>query len=131
MIRKSMIIVLSVLSITAAQNRDFPLSKTDNPAYFQLLGASKVLMSVNTILEKVNATYGDQRSSQYVQQAVYFCSKDRNLDPDADVITGIKVFTDRYGLLQVTVTIKDGNSFTVTVNELIRRKHLLSQGEQP
>jgi hypothetical protein len=84
-------------------------------------------MSVNTILEKVIATYGDQRSSQNVQQAVLLCSIDRNLDADEDVITGIKVFTDRYGLLQVTVTIKDGNSFTVTVNELIRRKHQISE----
>lgn len=130
MIRKIMIVVLSVLCVAVAQNRDFPLSKTDNPAYFQLLGSSKVLMSVNTILEKVIATYGDQRSSQNVQQAVLLCSIDRNLDADEDVITGIKVFTDRYGLLQVTVTIKDGNSFTVTVNELIRRKHQISEESQ-
>jgi Flp pilus assembly protein TadG len=40
-----------------------------------------------------------------------------------DVITGVKVFTDRYGLIRVTVNLNNGNNFTVTLNELIRRKH--------
>lgn len=128
-IRKCMIVVMSVLSMSFAQTREFPLSKTDYPAYFQLLGTSKVLMSVNTILEKVNATYGEQKSSQYVQQAVYLCSQHKSIDPDSDMITGVTVFTDRYGLLQVTVSINDGSNFTVTLNELVRQKHQLSTQE--
>jgi hypothetical protein len=127
---KHIILIFTIaLSLSAQETRKFPLSNSDYPAYFDLLGSRKVLMSINTILQKVEATYGEQKNVGYVQTALNLCAHDNNLNYDNDVITGVKVFTDRYGLIRVTVNLNNGNDFTVTLNELVRRKHELSQGE--
>ena len=108
-----------------AQVREFPLSKSDYPAYFDLLGSRKVLMSVNIILPKLINTYGENRHTKMATQAILFCSADAHIDLDSTVVEGVNIFTDKYGIIRVTLLVGSGK-YTITAGELQRRKQELA-----
>jgi hypothetical protein len=128
---KHIILILTIaLSLSAQETRKFPLSNSDYPAYFDLLGSRRVLMSPLTILRKIESTYGDNKYAEYTQIGLTLCVTNKNMDMTEDVITGVKVFTDRFGLVRVTVNFNDGQSATVTMNEIIKAKHALLASEE-
>jgi hypothetical protein len=119
------LIIVSVLSLSA-QVREFPLSKSDYPAYFDLLGSRKVLMSVNSILPKIINTYGANKHTRMATQAILFCSSDAHIDADSNVVEGVSIFTDRYRIIRISLTVKDSGRYTITAGELHRRLSELS-----
>jgi len=126
----TLILLALIVVSSSAQQKEFPLSKSDYPAYYDLLGSRKVLMSPFTILRKIENTYGDNKYAEYTQIGLTLCATNKNVGMTDDVITGVKVFTDRFGLVRVTVNFNDGQSTTVTMNEIIRAKHALLAAEE-
>lgn len=126
----TLILLALIVVSSSAQQKEFPLSKTDHPAYYDLLGSRRVLMSPFTILRKIENTYGDNKYAEYTCIGLTLCATNKNVGINDDVITGVKVFTDRFGLVRVTVNFNDGQSTTVTMNEIIRAKHALLTAEE-
>lgn len=125
---KIILAVITLVTISFAQDRTLPLSNSDNGMFFNLTGNSPVLLSTDKLLKKIDVTYtSTDRNVQRTKYAIQLCSIDAKVSSDAPVISSVIVFTDRFGLARVTVKYSDGNTQTKTLNEILRRKAELQQ----
>lgn len=124
---KFILAIITLVSLTFSQDKTFPLCPNDNVMYFNLL-TGNVLLSTDKLIKKIDNTYSaNDRNVQRTKCAIQLCMIDKNLSPDSMVITGVNVFTDRFGLARITVKYSDGTSQTKTLNEIVKRKHELQQ----
>jgi hypothetical protein len=122
-----LLILAAALSVSvSAQSRTFPLSLTDNMAYFSVLGHTSVLKSVDKIMREIDYTYGTDRNAVKVKEGLLFCATDANISTKDGVITGVKVLTNSSGIVKVFVTLSNGIERTISSSEIAQRKVLLS-----
>lgn len=119
-----LIIVLTIVTIGSAQQRKFPLSQNDFPFIYNILGQRSVLMTANTALKKIKATYETNRHTTKVIDGILFCADDAGVSYEDQNITRVKVFTDKYGVTKVSVSIKDKGDFSITSNGIRNRRGL-------
>jgi hypothetical protein len=121
MIRILILIVLLV-SLSHAQERKFPLSQNNGIVYFNLLGSGNVLMSVNTILERIDNTYQYDRHTSKAKEGIVFCALDAGIDADTQVVTGVKLLTNSSGIVKLFLTLSTGKEYSISSSEIAQRK---------
>jgi hypothetical protein len=122
---KRLFIFIALLAVTSqAQDRKFPVSANDNLVYFNILGSGTVLMSVNTILAKIDNTYTADRNMTKAKDGIIFCATDSNLSFDAPVISGVKVLMSSSGLVKLFLTLSD-KDVVITASDIIQRRSQL------
>ena len=126
---RSIIIITLLVSSVSAQNKKFPLSASDNPTYYNLLGSSQMNMSVNSILDRIDNTYEESRHTKKVKEAIRYCSYDANINPDAPVVTSVKVLTTSTGIVKVYLKLSTGNEPVITASEVSLRNTLRENGQ--
>ena len=123
---KFILAIITLVSLTAAQDKTFPLCPNDMIMSFDLTG--RTLVSTDKLIKKIDNTYSaNDRNVRYTKVALQLCALDNNLSSDSNVITGVSVFTDRFGLARVRVQYSDGSTHTKTLNEIVKRKQELQQ----
>lgn len=122
---KSIIILAILLLISSsanAQERTFPLAVKDNLTYFNILGSGNVLMSVNTILERIDNTYGTDRNALKAKEGIQFCANDAGIDLDSNLVTGVKVLMNSAGIIKLFLTLSTGKETVISSQEIQQRK---------
>jgi hypothetical protein len=119
--KRFLFIVCFVFS-SQAQEKKFPLSINDNMMIYNILGSSKVLMSVSTILERLDNTYGTNRHTIKVKDGLKLLAIESRIDTLQQNITGIKVLTNQSGVVKVFVKVSTGEELSITALEISQRK---------
>jgi len=84
---KIILAVITLVTISFAQDRTLPLSNSDNGMFFNLTGNSPVLLSTDKLLKKIDVTYTPtDRNVQRTKYAIQLCSIDAKVSSDAPVI---------------------------------------------
>lgn len=123
---KLILAIITLVSLTLAQDKTFPLCPNDMVMSFDLTG--RTLVSTDKLIKKIDNTYSaNDRNVRNAKVAIQLCAIDANVSLDSNVITGVSVFTDRFGLARVRVQYSDGSTSTKSLNEIIKRKHELQQ----
>ena len=126
---KSLFIFITVLALSStAQDRKFPVSANDNLVYFNILGSGTVLMSVNTILAKIDNTYTPDRNMVKAREGIIFCATDANISFDANVVTGVKVLMSSSGLIKLFLTISN-KDVVISATDIVQRRSLLATSD--
>lgn len=127
---RSITLIITFLVISSyAQGKKFPLSTSDNPTYYNILGSSQMNLSVNSILSRIDNTYESSRHTKKVKDGLILCATDANVDPDAPVVTSVKVLTTSTGIAKVYVKLSTGNEPVITASDITLRSALLNNGQ--
>lgn len=127
---RSITLIIILLSIASyAQGKKFPLSTSDNPTYYNILGSSQTNLSVNSIIDRIDNTYELDRHTKKVKDGLILCATDAKIDPDAPVVTSVKVLTTSTGIVKVYVKLSTGNEPVITASDITLRSALLNNGQ--
>jgi hypothetical protein len=126
---KSLFFFITLLAFALqAQDRKFPVSANDNLVYFNILGSGTILMSVNTILAKIDNTYTADRNMTKAKEGIIFCATDANISFDANVVTGVKVLMSSSGLIKLFLTISN-KDIVISATDIVQRRSLLATSD--
>lgn len=120
--KRFLIIVCFVFSSQAQSSKPFPLSVNDNMMIYNILGSSRVLMSVNSIIERLENTYGSNRHTQKVKDGLKFLTFEAGIDTLEQNITGLKILTNKSGVVKVFVKLSSGGELSISSSEIIQKK---------